>query len=242
MKNIILKYLKESDKRPEFQEDIFYLIISGYIKYLKNMNIHNPEIAMQNFRSTINQIYNYLDNTPILQPDYFSEKINFKIKNGDSIVSELVLKIKYEKKVKAINIGFSQLAEFVIDYFPKIDTNLTFSTFFIKHLPKEHWYHSKIKSDSNTLKIKAPTIGLFCRLVNESKLIVKGFDENVADYCTRICKKFSLVYSDKVRQNFGFESTEKNLNNVRALIFPNIDNKDSNTIIEHLNNNKKLYG
>lgn len=97
----------------------------------------------------------------------------------------------------------------------------------------------------DAVKISAPTIGLFCFLLNHSRLIPRGESENIEDFCQRICKRFNLDYTDRVRQTFNGSDTKKNRDKIVDLIIPLIDNDIRIGFTEYINNKynhkQKLY-
>ncbi len=52
---------------------------------------------------------------------------------------------------------------------------------------------------SKKLKITAPVIASFCKLVNESKLLKQETGETKEAYCKRVCMNFELTFTDRVR-------------------------------------------
>ena len=86
-----------------------------------------------------------------------------------------------------------------------------------------------IDANRSTL-LKAPIIRRFCELCNNSGLDKKDPNENVIPYCERICLKFGLEYSDRVRQYFDFNNepkpTDKHLKKVIELILPRLKAMD----------------
>lgn len=82
--------------------------------------------------------------------------------------------------------------------------------------------------------IKAPVIALFVFLVNESGLIKKGVTESVAPYCKRVCERYNLTYTDRVRQGFSSSRCNANLSKINEFILPQIDSLSRNTINEYL--------
>lgn len=73
-------------------------------------------------------------------------------------------------------------------------------------------------------KLTAPVISLFCTLINDSGTIVREQNENIENYCKRICEQFDLPYTARVRQNFNLTSnTKKNRQNLRNRLLPNIE-------------------
>lgn len=69
----------------------------------------------------------------------------------------------------------------------------------------------------------APAKALFCNLINEAGIIKRLSNEIPETYCKRICEKFNLSYSDRVRQNFNGNKSKKHYKEVIELILPFID-------------------
>lgn len=82
-------------------------------------------------------------------------------------------------------------------------------------------------------KISAPTIGLFCSLINNLNHLKRDESEDVVTYCKKICEIYELKYTDRVRQNFYSSDTNKNRVNIRKLILPKIDFETSILISEY---------
>lgn len=88
---------------------------------------------------------------------------------------------------------------------------------------KKSWQSSS--ADTKTDKIKAPALGLFCGLINKIGIDRKDDTESATVYCKRICYKFKLPYTDRVRQNYNVNETRKLLKELSEMILPLIDNK-----------------
>ena len=88
-------------------------------------------------------------------------------------------------------------------------------------------------------KIAAPIIGLFCMLINETKIIERLDYESVATYCKKVCDHFDLTYTVRVRQNFNGSETKRNIEKVKKLILPNIDKEPNKILIEYFAKNNK---
>jgi hypothetical protein len=92
---------------------------------------------------------------------------------------------------------------------------------------------------NHTTKLSAPIIRRFCELCNNSGLDKKDPNENVIPYCERICLKFGLEYSDRVRQNFDNRNepkqTDNHLKKVIELILPTLKASDREIIDNYIN-------
>lgn len=88
-------------------------------------------------------------------------------------------------------------------------------------------------------KITAPMVALLCYLIDKSGSIKRG-SENAEEYCKKVCKEFSLDYTDRVRQNFSPSvNTEANRRKVISIILPSIPESSQNAINAYLT---KMYG
>lgn len=88
------------------------------------------------------------------------------------------------------------------------------------------------------LRPSAPAIALFCSIIHQSGFDKKG-KESQEIYCMRICKKFDIVYTDNVRQDFNEKRIIKNANHlqeIRRLIIPFIPSKSARKEIKELLN------
>lgn len=93
--------------------------------------------------------------------------------------------------------------------------------------------HSK-KVQKNGNAINAPTLALFCNLINETGIDKKEESENVKDYCKRVCDKYSFTYTDRVRQNFSGNKTKKNRKEFSDKVLPLLDDETKGKIEKHL--------
>lgn len=75
----------------------------------------------------------------------------------------------------------------------------------------------------NTGNLGAPVIALFCYLANVAEVIPKAEVESIDDYCKRVCAKYNLPFTDRVRQGFQKSNSKANIKKIKELIFPKID-------------------
>lgn len=96
------------------------------------------------------------------------------------------------------------------------------------------------------VKINAPVLGFFCGLIDKISIDKRDETENATVYCERICKKFKLNYTDRVRQNFNVNETTKLKKALTEKIFPLIDNETKSLIQKYLDSKlppkNNLYG
>lgn len=87
---------------------------------------------------------------------------------------------------------------------------------------------------TKTDKLKAPVLGLFCSLINKIGIDKKDETESATVYCERICDKFKLPYTDRVRQNYNVNETKKLMQELTEKVLPLIDNETKILIQKHL--------
>ena len=97
----------------------------------------------------------------------------------------------------------------------------------------------RVKAEKKT-GLEAPVIALFCTLANDSKIIPRGEEEAAEPYCRRVCERYQLHYTDRVRQNFNHSSIKANIKKMQRLIFPIIDEATKEAITDHLISKKLL--
>jgi hypothetical protein len=99
---------------------------------------------------------------------------------------------------------------------------------------------------TKTDKIKAPILGLFCSLINKINIDKKDETESATVYCERICGKFKLPYTDRVRQNYNVNETKKLMKELTEKVLPLIDIETKNLIQEYIDTKQppkqNLYG
>jgi hypothetical protein len=70
-------------------------------------------------------------------------------------------------------------------------------------------------------------------------------NESKAKYCEKVCEKFDLPFSDRVRQNFP-DTTKSNIAKVKSLILPKLLEKERSKICGYLDRKgtptQELYG
>lgn len=67
------------------------------------------------------------------------------------------------------------------------------------------------------------------------KLVLKKEEtESVEKYCKRVCEKYDLVYTDRVRQNFNGNETKVNLRLFTEKVLPLLEAETQSKIQNHL--------
>jgi len=102
------------------------------------------------------------------------------------------------------------------------------------------------QTKTKTNKIKASVLGLFCSLINKIGIDKKDETESATVYCERICNKFKLPYTDRVRQNYNVNETKKLIQELTEKVLPLIDNETKNLVRIYLDSKQlpkqNLYG
>jgi len=88
------------------------------------------------------------------------------------------------------------------------------------------------------LKPYSPTLALFCGIVNEVGLLVRGEDESVDNYTKRVCVKYGYTHRDRIRQLYNAKLISKYVEVIKKQILPSIDHKDKDAILEYLDSKK----
>jgi AcrR family transcriptional regulator len=109
---------------------------------------------------------------------------------------------------------------------------------------------NKASINNKTVKafatVAAPVIALFCQLVNEAKIIVRGNDESNERYCMRVCDAYKLKYTDRVRQGYGGNKSRKHYEKVKSDILTQVDADTRNAVQIIIDSkhpqSKNLYG
>jgi hypothetical protein len=92
------------------------------------------------------------------------------------------------------------------------------------------------KNKTKTEKIKAPVLGLFCNLINKIGIDKKEETESASNYCKRICDKFKLPYTDRVRQNYNVNETKSHIKELTEKVLPLINEETKISIQKYLDN------
>lgn len=105
---------------------------------------------------------------------------------------------------------------------------------------------NQLPKQNETKKITAPVLGLFCALINKIGIDKKHESESAPVYCKRICGKFNLNYTDRVRQNYYQPETKNLIKDLTEMVLPLIDNETKISIQKYLDSKQppkqKLYG
>ena len=105
---------------------------------------------------------------------------------------------------------------------------------------------NQLPKQNETKKITAPVLGLFCALINKIGIDKKHESESATVYCERICGKFNLKYTDRVRQNYNVIETKNLIKDLTEMVLPLIDNETKISIQKYLDSKQppkqNLYG
>jgi hypothetical protein len=92
------------------------------------------------------------------------------------------------------------------------------------------------QTETKTGKLKAPVLGLFCSLINRIGIDKREETESAAVYCERICEKFKLPYTERVRQNYNVNENKKLIKELTEKVLPLIDNETKILVEKYLDN------
>jgi len=87
---------------------------------------------------------------------------------------------------------------------------------------------------TETRKLTAPVLGLFCGLINKIGIDKKEEKESATIYCKRICVKYKLHYTDRVRQNYNVNEIKKLIQELTEKVLPLIDTETKSLIQQYL--------
>lgn len=92
------------------------------------------------------------------------------------------------------------------------------------------------QTETKTNKLKGNVLGLFCALINKIGIDKRNETESAKVYCERICNKYTLPYTDRVRQNYNVNETKKLIQELTEKVLPLIDNEVKILIQKYLDN------
>lgn len=172
----------------------------------------------------------------------YLEKVLQLIKN--EYESNLNTSIKYLENIIYQSEDYKNLVEVSRNIGRNIINNKQHPDFGIlkKHIAEQLEYiernNKTVKAlppqQTKTDKLKAPVLGLFCSLINKIGIDKKDETESATVYCERICDKFKLPYTDRVRQNYNVNETKKLMQELTEKVLPLIDNETKILIQKHL--------
>jgi len=87
---------------------------------------------------------------------------------------------------------------------------------------------------------QAPELGFFCSLIHRIGIDKKDETESAIHYCQRVCAKFKLDYTDRVRQNYNNSETKKLRKDLIEKVLPLIDNETKVLVENYLDNKQPL--
>ncbi len=90
------------------------------------------------------------------------------------------------------------------------------------------------QTETKTDKLTGSVLGLFCGLIHKIGIEKRDETENAAVYCKRICSKFKLTYTDRVRQNYYVRENKKLIQELTEKVLPLIDNDTKKLIQKYL--------
>jgi hypothetical protein len=98
--------------------------------------------------------------------------------------------------------------------------------------------HNLLPKKNNALH--APELAFFCSLIHKIGIDKKDETESAGKYCQRVCAKFKLDYTDRVRQNYNNSETKKLRKDLIEKVLPLIDNETKVLVENYLDNKQPL--
>ena len=135
--------------------------------------------------------------------------------------------------------------KYKIDFF-RICNELNFSTEYfdsgitLAHESIRRENLSSHQEEKKSNKITASALGFFCGIIHKIGIDKKEETESATVYCKRICVKYKLPYTDRVRQNINVNETKKIVKELAEKVLPQIDSKTKGLIRNYLDSKKSL--
>jgi hypothetical protein len=104
---------------------------------------------------------------------------------------------------------------------------------------------SIIKKIYKVKNISAPTVAVFCQIINHSGIIIQGELSN-EDYCKKVILQFKLNANPSTarkyyNQNIDLNKTSKRIKDINDLILPSITKEKKNKVKAFINNHTNYY-
>jgi len=215
--NIYLNWLYDLDSNLKPKPiRIYYAVKLGNIVN----NFGSGEIGLRQHAKSFQGLNDFSFKTEIKStpPEKIPEKLEFHLRSFERNGGEKMDWISHTKDLLPVNITPQQKDSFLcwIENAEAISNNLP---------PQQ----SKTERD----KLKAPVLGLFCSLINKIGIDLRGETESAKVYCERICVKFKLPYTDRVRQNYNVNETKRLIQELTENVLPLIDNETKISVQEY---------
>ncbi len=182
------------------------------------------------FRTEKNKLYLIEISEQIICFEYTNPKL-FNLEGNDNEPHDF--QQFYHVYVDAYNVSMG-IHEYFEKLFPNEFANWENDTPIIFEGAKYEIANEQPKTKTD--KLKAPVLGLFCSLINKIGIDNKEETESAAIYCDRICGKFKLPYTDRVRQNYNVIETKKLIQELTEKVLPLIDNETKVSVKKYLDN------
>jgi hypothetical protein len=230
------------------QKEIFNERVADLLEKYKatfNKELSSSHEPNEHIRMTVSQIYDILK--PVLSP---LESISIEYWNVVFSYLELREIQEYYKRniIRGVEVDYAFINSPSRE-FQKLDENYQVYAhtlyLFRKWIKTNHIIDEK-SHQTSAGTIKSPVLGFFCGLINVIEIDKMGETESVAVYCQRICNKFELPYTDRVRQNYNVNETKKLIHQLTEKVLPLIDNNTNILIQQYLDSKippkQNLYG
>ena len=226
------KYI-EPDKRFDFWLnrfcEEFIDSINTFTPIIEACNLFESKISNEDFENEFWEMY------PASQKPK-ENCLPFVIQRESELQNEIEYTISEYKKNEYWEFDFEEYQKF-IDTSKPIELLLNVSELLVQLNRLEMFNEFLLppqQTETKTVKLKAPVLGLFCSLINKIGIDKKDETESATVYCERICGKFKLPYTDRVRQNYNVNETKKLMQELTEKVFPLIDNETKILIQKYL--------
>ena len=226
------KYI-EPDKRFDFWLnrfcEEFIDSINTFTPIIEACNLFESKISNEDFENEFWEMY------PASQKPK-ENCLPFVIQRESELQNEIEYTISEYKKNEYWEFDFEAYQKF-IDTSKPIELLLNVSELLVQLNRLEMFNEFLLppqQTETKTVKLKAPVLGLFCSLINKIGIDKKDETESATVYCERICGKFKLPYTDRVRQNYNVNETKKLMQELTEKVFPLIDNETKILIQKYL--------
>lgn len=229
-KSEVEKAFLQNSKYQDYDFDFLFDHARNFVTELnENSEKHSFNEIERFYNSKLNLFY-----SDLIDVFDFTKSIESNFNNDTGLFGN-----EFENKMNTIAFGLKNVAEIVLDGLKQYFTPLLPNEIMKYFYPFDEYEHNLLpqltdKNEKKSEKITAPVLALFCNLIHKIGICKKEETESVEDYCSRICKKYGLSYSDRVRQNFNGSETKSNLKKLNERVLILLDAETKKKIQNHL--------
>lgn len=219
----------EPDKRFDFWLnrfcEVFIDSINTFTPIIEACNLFESKISNEDFENEFWEMY------PASQKPK-ENYLPFVIQRESELLNEIEYTISEYKENEYWEFDFEEYQKF-IDTSKQIELLFNVSELLVQLYRLEMFNELLLPpQQTKTDKLKAPVLGLFCSLINKIGIDKKDETESATVYCKRICDKFKLPYTDRVRQNYNVNETKKLMQELTKKVLPLIDDNETKILIQ----------